>query len=272
MPKPEHYRARLKDKVAVVTGAGSQGDGVGIGRAIGAVLAGEGARVCLVDLSAERLEATRSLIAAEGGEAFTTVADVTRSRDCQRVVAEALDRYGGLDILVNNVGTAAGPRRLEDLDEGAWDQVIAVNLKSALLMSKSAIPSMGHRGGSIVNISSIASLRAYGTVAYGPSKAAMNSLTAELALIYGPQGIRVNTVAPGHVMTPLAMGLLGESARELRRKAGPLAVEGDAWDVAFAVLFLASDEARFITGVTLPVDGGVVEVGSLAAYEMLIGK
>jgi NAD(P)-dependent dehydrogenase (short-subunit alcohol dehydrogenase family) len=114
-------------------------------------------------------------------------------------------------------------------------------------------------------------VRAYGTLAYGPSKAAMNSLTAELALICGPRGIRVNTVAPGHVLTPLAMGLLGESARERRRKAGPLAIEGDAWDVALAALFLASDDARFITAVNLPVDGGVIEVGSLAAYELLTG-
>ncbi|HUN76695.1 MAG TPA: SDR family oxidoreductase [Steroidobacteraceae bacterium] len=273
MPKPEHYRARLTGKVAIVTGSGSQGDGVGIGKAIAAVLAGEGARVCLVDLSAERLEPTRSLIAAEGGEAFSTVADVTRAVDCERVLAEVLARYGGADILINNVGIAAGPSRLEDLDEAAWDQVIAVNVKSALLMSRSAIASMRQRGGgAIVNISSIASLRAYGTLAYGPSKAAMNSLTAELALIYGPQGIRVNTVAPGHVMTPLAMGLLGESARERRRKAGPLAIEGDAWDIALAVLFLASDEARFITGAMLPVDGGVIEVGSLAAYDLLTCK
>jgi len=273
MSKPEHHRARLKGKVAIVTGAGSEGDGVGIGKAIGAVLAGEGARVCLVDFNAERVDTTRSLIAAEGGEAFCALADVTRASDCERVVAEVLARYGGVDILINNVGIAAGPRLLEELDEAAWDRVIAVNVKSALLMSGSAIPSMRQRGGgAIVNISSIASLRAYGSLAYGPSKAAMNSLTAELALIYGPQGIRVNTVAPGHVMTPLAMGLLGESAREQRRKAGPLAIEGDAWDVALAVLFLASDEARFITGVLLPVDGGVIEVGSLAAYDLLTGK
>jgi NAD(P)-dependent dehydrogenase (short-subunit alcohol dehydrogenase family) len=272
MPKPERYRARLTGKVAIVTGAGSQGEGVGIGKAIAAVFAGEGARTCLVDVDAGRVEATRSLVAAEGGEAFVTVADVTRASDCERVVAETVARYGGVDILVNNVGTAAGPRRLEDFDEAAWDQVIAVNLKSALFMAKSALPSLGRGGGAIVNVSSIAGVRAYGTLAYGPSKAAMNSLTAELALICGPLGIRVNTVAPGHVMTPLAMGLLGESARERRRRAGPLAIEGDAWDVALAALFLASDDARFITGVNLPVDGGVIELGSLAAYELLTQK
>ncbi len=271
MPKPERYRARLTGKVAIVTGAGSQGQGVGIGKAIAAVFAGEGARTCLVDRDAERVAATRDLIAAEGGEAFVTVADVTRAGDCERVVAETVGRYGEVDVLVNNVGTAAGPRRLEDFDEAAWDQVIAVNVKSALLMSKSVLPHL-RRGGSIVNVSSIAGTLAYGTLAYGPSKAAMNSLTAELALIYGPRGIRVNAVAPGHVMTPLAMGLLGESARELRRRAGPLAIEGDAWDVALAALFLASDDARFITAVLLPVDGGVTEVGSLAAYELLTQK
>lgn len=271
MPKPERYRARLTGKVAIVTGAGSQGQGVGIGKAIATVFAGEGARTCLVDRDAERVAATRGLIAAEGGEVFVTVADVTRASDCERVVAETVDRYGDVDVLVNNVGTAAGPRRLEDFDEAAWDQVIAVNVKSALLMTKSVLPHL-RRGGAIVNVSSIAGTRAYGTLAYGPSKAAMNSLTAELALICGPRGIRVNTVAPGHVMTPLAMGLLGESARELRRRAGPLAIEGDAWDVALAALFLASDDARFITAVLLPVDGGVTEIGSLAAYELLTQK
>jgi NAD(P)-dependent dehydrogenase (short-subunit alcohol dehydrogenase family) len=271
MPAPQQYRARLPGKVAIVTGAGSQGDGVGTGKAIAVVMAGEGAKVCLVDREPARAEETLALILAAGGEAFVCAGDVTRSADCERIVVQTIQRYGGVDILVNNVGIAAANGRLETLDEAAWDSVIAVNLKSAVLMSKFAVPRMAERGGgAIVNISSIAGLRAHGGgFAYGPSKAAMNELSCELAVVYGREGIRANTVAPGHIVTPLSQGLLGEEARAMRRKVGPLGIEGDAWDVAAATLFLASDEARFITGVLIPVDGGVVATGPLAAHALI---
>jgi len=275
MPKPQQYRGRLFGKVAIVTGAGSQGEGsgVGTGKAIAIVFAGEGAKICLVDRDAARAEATRAAIVAEGGEAFVAVGDVTQDADCAGFVAETVTRYGGVDVLVNNVGIASGQTRLEKLNAEDWDRVIAVNLKSAVLMSRHAIPEMVRRqGGAIVNIASIAALRGFGGgVAYGPSKAAMIALTRDLAVMYGRDNIRVNTVAPGHIFTPLSEGLLGDDARAIRRKAGPLGIEGDGWDVAAATLFLAGDEARFITASCLAVDGGVTETGSLAAYGMITG-
>jgi NAD(P)-dependent dehydrogenase (short-subunit alcohol dehydrogenase family) len=272
MPKPNQYLGRLQGKVAIVTGAGSQGqgDGVGTGKAIAILFAGQGAKICLVDRDASRAEDTMSKIIAEGGDAFVVAGDVTGDTDCARAVAETVARFGGVDILINNVGIAAANGRLETVSDDDWDRVLAVNLKSAMLMSRHAVAEMVKRkGGSIVNIASIAGIRAYGGTAYGPSKAAMIHLARELAVIYGCDGIRANTVAPGHIFTPLTQGLLGEDARAARRKTGPIGLEGDAWDVAAAALFFASDESRFVTGSCLPVDGGVVETGSLAALAMI---
>jgi NAD(P)-dependent dehydrogenase (short-subunit alcohol dehydrogenase family) len=180
-----------------------------------------------------------------------------------------VSRYGRLDVLVNNVGISP-PMRLETYDEALWSRVLDVNLKGAVLMSRAAVPVMSAGGGgAIVNISSIAGMRAHGSLAYGASKAAMAQLAREIAVAYGRQGIRANTVAPGHVMTSHVEHLIPPAMRETRRKVGPLNLEGDAWDVAAAVSFLASDEARFITGVELPVDGGVTAIAPLAAYELI---
>lgn len=270
MPQPIEYWHRLQGRVAIVSGAGSQAGGCGIGSAIAYVFAREGARVCLVDLDTQRAEQTRRLIAADGGESFVCAADVTRSAECERVVAAALERYGALDVLVNNVGMASGATRLDQLDEHAWQRMFDVNLKSALLMSKAALrPLMAAGGGSIVNIASIAGVRAYGTLGYGPSKAAMIALTRELAVVHGRDGIRANAIAPGHLHTPFAASLLPPEARERRRRIAPLGVEGDAWDIATAALFFASAESRFITGACLAVDGGVSETGPMKAAEFL---
>jgi NAD(P)-dependent dehydrogenase (short-subunit alcohol dehydrogenase family) len=268
MPQPTKFNATLAGKTAIVTGAGTEGEGVGIGRATAIVLAGEGARVCLVDRHAAAAEATRKKIESLGGEAFIAAGDVTAREDCSRFVAETVRRYGRLDILVNNVGVAT-PVPLDAPDEDAWSRVLNVNLTSAMLMSRYAIPAMvNNGGGSIINISSIAGIRAHGSIAYGPSKAAMAALAREITVTYGRQGIRANTVAPGHVMTPLAVSMQAEM-RAKRRNVGPLGIEGDAWDVALAVRYLASDEARFVTGVHLPVDGGVTEIGPLRAHALL---
>jgi len=269
MPEPGRYNATLSAKVAIVTGAGTEGDGTGIGRAIAIVLAMEGARVCLVDRDADRALETEKLIHSRGGEAFVASGDVTLREDSSRFVAETLDRYGRLDILVNNVGVAT-PVALDALDESEWSRVLDINLTSAMLMSRYAVPAMERvGGGSIINISSIAGIRAHGSLAYGPSKAAMAQLSREIAVLHGRQGIRANTVAPGHLLTPLAERLLPPESRKQRRDVSPLGVEGDAWDVALAVRYLASDEARYITGVLLPVDGGVTEIGPLSAYALL---
>ena len=270
MPRPTEFWQRLRGRTAIVTGAGTQGPGYGTGRAIACVFAREGARVCLVDLDAGRAEETRRLIADDGGEAFVCAADVTVGTDCQRVVAATLERYGSLDVLVNNVGIASGAVRIEQVEEAAWQRMFDVNLKSAMLMSRAAIGALVACGsGAIVNIASIAGVRAHGALAYGPSKAAMIAFTRELAVVHGRDGIRANVIAPGHIFTPLVEGLLPASLRERRRLIGPLGVEGDAWDVASAALFLASAEARFITGVCLAVDGGVTEIGPSKAVEFL---
>lgn len=269
MPEPKKYNATLEGKVAIVTGAGSEGDGIGIGRAIAVVLAGEGAKVCVADLEEGRAEATRQQIEAMGGEAFAIAGDVTSRDDCSRFVDETVKRYGQLDILVNNVGVA-NPVNLDDADETAWSRVLDINLTSAMLMSRYSIAEMVKKGGgSIVNISSIAGIRAHGSIAYGPSKAAMAQLAREITVLYGRQGIRANTVAPGHLLTPMAERLLPPEMRAMRRDVGPLGLEGNAWDIALAVRFLASDEARFINGVHLAVDGGVTAIGPLKGHELI---
>jgi len=269
MPAPERYLNRLVGKVAIVTGAGGVPDGDGTGKAIAILFAGEGAKVCVADALAERAELTRSLIAAEGGEAFCVTGNVARDEDCHTIVSQTVERFGRLDVLVNNVGISGGTT-FEQFDEADWQRTIDVNLKSAVLMSRHAVPVMAAQGGgTIINIASIAGIRRYGSLAYGPSKAAMIALSGDIAMTQGKHGIRANTIAPGHVMTPMAVNSTPPEAREARRKAGPLGLEGDAWDVAFAAVFLASDEARFVNGVCLPVDGGVIEAGSLFAHHII---
>lgn len=269
MPEPTRYLGRLAGKAAIVTGAGAAEDEIGIGRAIAYIMAREGAKVACADLDGARAEATAAQIRAEGGEAIAVAADVSLPDDCEALVENTVKTFGQLDILVNNVGISV-PTNLESVTLDLWNRTIAVNLTSVMLMSKYAVPVMAARGGgSIVNISSLAGMRAMGAVAYGPSKAAMAQLSREIGVLHGRQGIRVNTVAPGHVMTPHAMSKLPASMREARRKVGPLGVEGDAWDVAQAVLFIASDEARFINGVHLAVDGGVEGIGPMVGHALI---
>ena len=269
MPEPTRYLGRLAGKTAVVTGAGAANDEIGIGRAIAYIMAREGARVACADLDGVRAEATASQIRAEGGEAIAVAADVSLPDDCEALVSATVESFGRLDILVNNVGIST-PTSLEAVTLDLWNRTIATNLTSVMLMSKFAVPAMAkHGGGSIVNISSLAGMRAMGAIAYGPSKAAMAQLSREIGVLHGRQGIRVNTVAPGHVMTPHAMSKLPAAMRDARRKVGPLGIEGDAWDIARAVLFIASDEARFINGVQLAVDGGVEGIGPMVGHALI---
>ncbi|HEY0651035.1 SDR family NAD(P)-dependent oxidoreductase [Phenylobacterium sp.] len=271
MPEPEQTHGRLKGWRAIVTGGGSAGDGVGTGRAICVLFAREGARVAVLDQDAGRAEATCAQIAAGGGEARPVVGDVTSAEDCARMTEESVAWLGGLDVLVNNVGVGSGAGRLEDMAEAAWLRGVDLNLNSAFLMTRAAIPPLLQgRGRAVVNIASVAGLRAHGTGSYGPSKAALVQFTRELAVIYGRDGLRANAIAPGHIMTPLVERFVGPAAREARRRIAPLGIEGDAWDVAQAALFLAGPEARFISGACLPVDGGVTQVAALAAYERLM--
>jgi len=251
-------RPRLEGKVAIVTGAGSRAPGIGNGRATAVLFAREGARVLLVDQNRAAAEETLAMIRAEGGEAAVCVADVTRAEDCRAMVEEAVRRWGKLDILDNNVGIGMGGSVVE-VSEEDWDRVMAVNVKSMMLASKYAVPAMAAGGGgAIINVSSISALRPRGLTPYSASKGAVIALTRAMAIDHAPQGIRVNCIAPGPVYTPMVYaGGMSEELRERRRRASPLGIEGTGWDVGYAALFLASDEARYITGQVLVVDGGV---------------
>lgn len=269
MAADELRQGRMAGRVALVTGAGAPGDEIGIGRSIALLLAREGAAVACLDLDPARAEATAEMIRAEGGKAIALGGNVSVPEDCERAVAETLARLGGLDTLVNNVGISRG-MSIEAFDLALWQLTLDTNLTSAMLMARYAAGPLADSGrGSVVNISSIAGMVTMGSLAYGTSKAALHHLTCELALLLGRKHIRVNTVAPGHLATPHVAELVGPAMREMRRKVGPLGIEGDAWDVARAVLFLASDDARFISGVELPVDGGVTILGALAGAALL---
>ena len=261
-------RPRLEGKVAIVTGAGSSGPGVGNGRAAATLFAREGARVLLADQTIERAGETLELIQSEGGKASTIQADVTNIDDCRRMVEVCMDRYGRLDILDNNVGISRRGTVVE-VSEEDWDQVMSINVKSIVLASKFAIPRMQETGGgSIINISSIAGLRAHSSTPYTASKAAVIGLTISMAADHGPDGIRTNCIAPGLVYTPMVAPRMDDDLRQIRSAAAPLRTEGTAWDIGYAALFLASDEARWVNGVVLPVDAGLVAT-SPVTYETL---
>jgi NAD(P)-dependent dehydrogenase (short-subunit alcohol dehydrogenase family) len=260
---------RVEGKVAIVTGAGSQpGPGVGTGKATAVVLAREGASVLLVDLHPERAEQTRQMISDDGGKSEVFAADVTSGSGCEAMVRAAVEAFGTVDILVNNVGLAQ-VGTVVDTTEEAWDRALDINLRSAFLASKHAVPVMAAQGsGAIVNIASISALRGDGTVAYSAAKGGLIAMTVDMAYSHGRQGIRVNAIAPGHITTPMVMSVSAPGARAefmntMRSEAGLLGTPGTGWDVAWAAVFLASDEARWITGATLPVESGVLSVTPL---------
>ena len=253
---------RLAGKVTIVTGAGSRAAGIGNGRATAVLFAQEGASVLLVDSDGAAAAATLAGIERDGGEAEAFEADVTHSDDCAAMVARAQERWGRLDILHNNVGIG-GRGTVVEVSKEDWERVQRVNVTSMMLSSKHAIPAIATGGGgAIVNISSISALRPRGLTAYSTSKGAVIALTQAMAVDHAKDGIRVNCIAPGPVYTPMVYAEgMSDELRERRRLASPLGIEGTGWDVAYAALFLASDEARYVTGVVLPVDGGVTLVG-----------
>jgi NAD(P)-dependent dehydrogenase (short-subunit alcohol dehydrogenase family) len=249
---------RLAGKVAIVAGAGASGAVLGNGQATAILFAREGAKVLCADAVEERARATVEAIAGEGGTASAFRADVTKAADCQAMVEAAVQRYGRLDILDNNVGVSVRADVLEVTEE-QWDKVMAVNVKSIVLTSKYAIPQMARDGGgSIINISSIAGVRANQSTPYSTSKAAVIGITRSMAGDHGRQGIRVNCIVPGLIYGPMVAPRMDAALREQRRDAAPLGTEGTAWDIGWAAVFLASDEARWITGVALPVDAGLL--------------
>ena len=248
---------RLQNKVAIVTGAGARADVMGNGKAVSILFAREGAKVLLVDNVEERVTPTLEAIQAEGGEASIFVADVTDEDQCCAMVQAALDRYDRLNILHNNVGIN-GPGKVTEVSQSEWDRIMSINLTSMILSSKYAIPPMIEAGGgAIVNISSISAIRPRGMTPYTVTKGAIIPLTQAMAIDHAPDGIRVNCILPGPAYTSMVAGGMSDDMRDLRRNASPLKVEGNSWDIAYAALYLASDEARWVTGVALPVDGGV---------------
>lgn len=249
---------RLKDKVAIVTGAGTRGPGLGNGKATAILFAREGAKVLCVDAELARAQETVREIEKEQGAAHAFAANVTRAAECRAMVDEATRRWGGLDILQNNVGVESRLDLMETTEE-EWDRVMAVDLKSMLLATQAAVPAMEKRGGGAITcVSSIAALVGHGRTAYAAAKAGVIGFVTSVAVQLGPKGIRVNGIAPGQIWTPM-VERLGAEARERRRKASPLGTEGVGWDVGWGAVYLASDEARWVTGHMLVIDGGLTK-------------
>ena len=249
----------LAGKVAIVAGGGAAGDGIGNGRAAALLLARAGTKVLVVDLNPALAERTVELIRAEGGTAAWHAADLTDEKQCKDTVTAALDRFGRLDFLDNNVGISSRGSVVEE-NPDTWRRVMQVNLEPMFLTSKYAIPAMIKTAGrgAIVNISSISALRPRRLTVYTASKGAVIALTRAMAVDHAGEGIRVNCVAPGPVYTPMVYADgMSDTARAQRKRASPLGLEGAGWDIGQAVRFLMSDQARYITGQTLVVDGGV---------------
>jgi NAD(P)-dependent dehydrogenase (short-subunit alcohol dehydrogenase family) len=257
---------RLEGKVAIITGAGSSGPGMGNGKATAILFARHGARVVLVDRNLAAAEETEGIIVGEGGTATAVAADVTIPEDCQRIVRQAVDQYGRLDILHNNVGiTKAGG--VVEMPVEDFDLIMRVNVRSIFLMTKYAIPAMKKTGGgAIVNVASINGVvvaPAFAT-AYAASKAAVIAITREIAVEYAPDGIRCNAILPGFMRTPmveqqLAGASYGDVAEMDRQRSSyvPMKRQGEGWDTAAAALFLVSDDSPYVNGAQLVVDGGL---------------
>jgi NAD(P)-dependent dehydrogenase (short-subunit alcohol dehydrogenase family) len=251
---------KLEGQVAIVTGAGSKGSGLGTGKAMAVLFAREGAKVVLVDRNPDRLDETRGWIEDEGGTAAVVTVDLGDPTAPRRIVDEAVEQFGRIDILVPNAA-AYGSGKFLDTTPDALQEVVAVNLISPFMLSQAAIPVMiDGGGGSIIFISSVLALRGGGNVAYAATKASLSGMTTSLANTFGTEGIRVNCIVPGMVETPVRNILAARAGMDLSKidigNSTSLGVQGDAWDVAQAALFLGSADAKFVTGVMLPVDGG----------------
>jgi len=258
-PVQEPASASLEGRVAIVTGAGSRSDGIGNGRAASILMARAGARIVLIDAVREAALKTQEMIAADGGEAIVIDCDVTDEKSCKAAIDETLKTFGRVDILVNNVGIGGPKGNATDLDLGEWEHAMRVNLTSMVLMARYAIPAMAAQGkGAIINVSSVAGMiGGHPHLMYPTSKGAVINMTRAMAAHHGQSGVRVNCVCPGMVHTPMVStsGMTPELRAE-RRARSFLGTEGNGWDVGHAIRFLASDEARWITGAILPVDAG----------------
>lgn len=248
----------LTSRVAIVTGGGTHGDGVGTGRAAAIRLAQYGARVLVVDRDSEAAHGTVALIKGDGAEAAAFVGDLAAPETCEAMANRAFELWGRIDILNNNLGVAAAGSVITATQED-WHRALNLNLLTAVNSCRFVLPFMtAHGGGSVINISSMGAIRPSGAVPYSTSKGALISLTQALAVDHATDRIRVNCILPGPIYTPMVVATgVDEERRAGRRNSTLLDIEGDAWDVANAVLFFASDAARFVTGSVFPVDGGV---------------
>lgn len=258
---------RLQGKVAVIVGAGQQpGETVGNGRAVAERYAEEGATLLLVDINEAWADDTLQAVQRHAQPASVLVADITREDDCKRIADTCVQRYGRIDVLHNNVGRSGGDRKTTELDAAVWDSIMDMNLKGMFMTCKHVLPHMiAQQAGSIINISSTSSLAARPTITYKTSKGAVNTMTQHIAMENAEHGVRCNAILPGLIDTPMAIerrarerGVAREVVRAEREALVPMRRMGTAWDVANTAVFLASDEARYITGVLLPVDGGLL--------------
>ena len=261
---------KLTDKVVFLTGCGSQAEGWGNGKCIAVLFARQGAKIFGIDLNEEAAAETRRIIESEGGTCVTATGNVTDRAQVEALVAECMAQFGRIDILVNNVGLSA-PGDPATMEESAWDDQIDVNLKSAFLCCKAILPIMERQGkGAVVSISSTAGIRYTGKpqAAYAAAKAGLIQFSKVVAVDYGRRGVRLNCVLPGLMNTPLVQKLARQFASEnagmdleafvnRRHNQVPIGRMGEGWDVAHAALFLASDEAKYITGTEILVDGGL---------------
>jgi NAD(P)-dependent dehydrogenase (short-subunit alcohol dehydrogenase family) len=248
---------RLKDKVAIVVGAGSIRPGIGNGKATAILFAKEGAKVACVDLRLDAAEETVGTIKSQGGQAIAISADATKEEGARKIIERVISDFGKIDILFNNVGIGLGDRGLK-ITEKDWDTVMNTNLKGIMAVCKYVVPEMiKDGGGAIVNNASMAAFYGHYNYPYAASKAGVVALTRSLAVGLAKYNIRVNCVAPGLIATPMVEGLMGPRRDSTVEQRVPLKRHGKAEEVAYAVLFLASDEASFITGQSICVDGGM---------------
>ncbi len=252
-------KKRLEGKAVVVVGAGTRGEGIGNGKAAAILYAREGANVLCIDRDEAAATATRDTIRSEGGRAELFVADVSQSKDCELTIEKCMECFGKLDVLHNNVGVGDG-KEIVDCTEEDWDRAFNVNVKGMFFICKYAIPKMIEGGGgSIINISSTASVRPMSEVTYTTSKGAVNALTIYIARRYTQYNIRANALMLGYMDTPLVAPVWkDERIREINLKQVPLRRFGSPWEGAAVAVFLASDEASYINGVVMPVDGGLI--------------
>jgi NAD(P)-dependent dehydrogenase (short-subunit alcohol dehydrogenase family) len=247
--------SRLDGKVALVSGSGCGDDLIGTGAATAVLFAAQGARVGLLDIEPARAARTAELIGELGGQCCTLDADIRIAADCASAVDTLNARFGRVQILMNNAAVA---RRgsVENVSAEDWHAILDVNVTGALLLTQAAVPSLKAGGGAVINVSSIAARRAHGVaIGYSASKAALEAMTCDMAMTLGPFGVRVNCLVPGNIHAPMG-GAQTADAREVRRLGNMLGTEGTAWDIAWAAVFMASDEARWITATTLVIDAG----------------